>query len=322
MSDSRGKTYRPWAPQHYRHEAHSPEAKLPEDDLVFFLLDTVPHLALSRFYAPYEDATRGAPPFDPKMMVCLLLYAYCVGVCSSRKIAQACERNLAWFGLRALGRLKHARVGRFYYWLDIAGVAGHETLFDFARTESDARRVAARRESDVMGWGLDVGVSWQTKLPWRPTLTLSYAVGSGDSTPDSGTDRAFRQTGLQDNNNRFRGVNRFRYYGELLDPELSNLQIFTAALGFRVLRSSSIELIFHLYHQVEPADFLRDARLKVDPEGEERAVGQEWNLVLGIEEWQRFEIELIGSMFRAGTAYGDLYGELAYGVSVKVDVNF
>jgi hypothetical protein len=41
MSDARGKTYRPWEPEHYRHEAHSPEAKLPQDDLVFFLLDTV-----------------------------------------------------------------------------------------------------------------------------------------------------------------------------------------------------------------------------------------------------------------------------------------
>jgi hypothetical protein len=48
-SGSLGKTYRPWDPQHYRHEAHSPEAKLPEGDLVFFLLDTVPHLDLSRF---------------------------------------------------------------------------------------------------------------------------------------------------------------------------------------------------------------------------------------------------------------------------------
>src|SRR5205814_2568697 len=87
MSDARGKTYRPWDPQHYRHEAHSPEAKLPQDDLVFFVLDTVPRLDLSRFYAAYEEETRGAPPFAPQMMVCLLLYAYCVGVFSSRKIA-------------------------------------------------------------------------------------------------------------------------------------------------------------------------------------------------------------------------------------------
>ena len=99
MSEQHGKTYRPWDPERYRHEAQSPAAKLPEGDLVFFLLDTVPQLDLRRFYAPYETETRGAPPFDPAMMVCLLLYAYCVGVFSSRKIALACERNLAFMAM-------------------------------------------------------------------------------------------------------------------------------------------------------------------------------------------------------------------------------
>jgi transposase len=100
MDDSfHGKKYRPWNPQVYQNEAHSPAGKLPEGDLVFFLMDTVPLLDLSRFYAYYEDETRGAPPFDPAEMVCLLLYAYCVGVFSSRKIALACERNLAFLAI-------------------------------------------------------------------------------------------------------------------------------------------------------------------------------------------------------------------------------
>src|SRR5467141_760676 len=99
MSEHGGKTYRPWDPQRYQHEAHSPASKLPEGDLVFFLRDAVATLDLRRFYAPYETETRGAPPFEPAMMVCLLLYAYCVGVFSSRKIALACERNLAFLAI-------------------------------------------------------------------------------------------------------------------------------------------------------------------------------------------------------------------------------
>jgi transposase len=99
MSKAQRKTYRPWEPQRYRQEAQRPDAKLPEGDVVFFLLDMVPKLDWRRFYALYEDETRGAPPFDPAMMVCLLLYAYCVGVFSSRKIAQACERNLAFVAI-------------------------------------------------------------------------------------------------------------------------------------------------------------------------------------------------------------------------------
>src|SRR2546428_1881664 len=99
MSKHDGKPYRPWEPQRYQQEAHTPAAKLPAGDLVFFLLDTVRRLDLSRFYAPYETEPRGAPPFDPALMVCLLLYAYCVGVFSSRKIALACERNLAFLAI-------------------------------------------------------------------------------------------------------------------------------------------------------------------------------------------------------------------------------
>src|SRR3954465_883265 len=99
MNSPGAKAYRPWTPQLYAHQAHSPAAKLPDDDLVFFLLDVVPKLDLAPIHAGYQDETRGAPPFDPAMMVCLLLYAYCVGVFSSRKIALACERNLAFLAI-------------------------------------------------------------------------------------------------------------------------------------------------------------------------------------------------------------------------------
>jgi len=99
MSTPGGKAYRPWTPEAYAHQAHAPAAKLPEDDLVFFLLDVVPILDLSKIHARYRDEARGAPPFDPALMTCLLLYAYCVGVFSSRKIALACERNLAFLAI-------------------------------------------------------------------------------------------------------------------------------------------------------------------------------------------------------------------------------
>jgi transposase len=94
-----GKASRPWTPELYAQQAHAPAAKLPEEDLVFFLLDVVPKLDLSKIPAVYQDETRGAPPFDPAMMTCLLLYAYCVGVFSRRKIAQACERHLAFLAI-------------------------------------------------------------------------------------------------------------------------------------------------------------------------------------------------------------------------------
>src|SRR5271169_5191221 len=99
MTTPRRKKYRPWNPDAYAIQTVTPADRLPEGDLVFFLLDTVPQLDLDPFYASYEVETRGQPPFDPALLVCLLLYAYCVGVYSSRKIAQACERNLAFLAI-------------------------------------------------------------------------------------------------------------------------------------------------------------------------------------------------------------------------------
>ena len=78
-----------------RHRRSSPASELPENDLVFFVLETIPQLDLGVFYNQYTQ-TRGAPPFDVNMMCTLLTYSYCVGVFSSRKIAAACERNLAF----------------------------------------------------------------------------------------------------------------------------------------------------------------------------------------------------------------------------------
>jgi transposase len=99
MATPRRKKYRPWNPQAYAQQAFTPADRLPDGDLVFFLLDLVPQLDLDPFYASYEVETRGQPPFDPALLVCLWLYAYAVGVYSSRKIATACERNLAFLAI-------------------------------------------------------------------------------------------------------------------------------------------------------------------------------------------------------------------------------
>jgi transposase len=164
MRQHDGKTYRPWEPQRYQHEAHSPAAKLPEGDLVFFLLDTVPQLDLSHFYAPYEAETRGAPPFDPAMMVCLLLYAYCVGVFSSRKIALACERNLAFLAIvgterpdfRTISDFRKQRLEAFkeifVHVVRLAGAAGLVTLGNVSTDGTKIQGNASRHQAMSYGY--------------------------------------------------------------------------------------------------------------------------------------------------------------------------
>ncbi len=90
------KTYRPWNPNQQYLLPPSVQDWLPENDMVYFLLDTVNELDISAITQKYEREKRGFPPFHPRMMAALLLYAYCRGVFSSRKIMQACQERISF----------------------------------------------------------------------------------------------------------------------------------------------------------------------------------------------------------------------------------
>jgi transposase len=90
------KTYRPWEPEQSWLLPPSPQEWLPEGDLVYFVMDVVRQLDLSAITAYYERSDRGFPPYHPRMMATLLLYTYCHGVFSSRRIQQRCERDVAY----------------------------------------------------------------------------------------------------------------------------------------------------------------------------------------------------------------------------------
>ena len=90
------KTYRAWNPDQDWLLPPSPRDWLPDGDLVYFMLDVVQTLDLSAITRKYEQEDRGAPPYHPRMMVTLLLYSYCVGVYSSRRIQKRCERDAAY----------------------------------------------------------------------------------------------------------------------------------------------------------------------------------------------------------------------------------
>ena len=62
--EERRKNYRMWDPQQCCQIPVSPRQALPEDDLVFFLLDLMPQLNLSPFHQHYAQEMRGQPPFD------------------------------------------------------------------------------------------------------------------------------------------------------------------------------------------------------------------------------------------------------------------
>ena len=85
---------------------------LPEEHLVHFIIDVVEQLDLSNIYSSY-DSRSGQPPYDPTMMTALLLYAYCVGVPSSRQIEKRTYEDVAFRMLTANRHPDHDSICAF-----------------------------------------------------------------------------------------------------------------------------------------------------------------------------------------------------------------
>lgn len=225
------------------------------------------------------------------------------------------DANLDWLGLRASGDLRLGGYGSLIYWLDSAWVWGDERVVEFEEGEG-AFLVSDRTRRDVRGWALDVGGLWTLPVAGQPTLRLGYAYGSGDADPDSGLDRSFRQTGLQENEDRI------HYYGELFDPELSNLQVFTVGISGLPSENTWLALMHHRYRQAVAADYLRETGIDLEPDGIATNLGWGWDLVFQ-QTWENgLSLEVIGSMFQAGRAFGEAEGERAYRGYVELIYEF
>ena len=74
---------------------------LPEGHLAYYVSDVVDQLDLSAIQAVYEKEMRGQPPYDPRMMTKVLVYGYCVGVFSSRRIQKRLQEDIGFKVLAA-----------------------------------------------------------------------------------------------------------------------------------------------------------------------------------------------------------------------------
>jgi transposase len=107
------KTFRPW---NVNQQLVLPPSLLdwvPEDHLARFVLEVIEELDLKPIYAVYEQELRGYPPYEPKMMVALLLYAYATGVTSSRKIERKTQEDVAFRVIAANQSPDHSRIADF-----------------------------------------------------------------------------------------------------------------------------------------------------------------------------------------------------------------
>jgi transposase len=95
------KGYRTYLPEQELLLPPSLREWLPEQHLVYFVSDVVDQLDLSAMYAVYEKEKRGQPPYDPRLMTKLLVYGYCTGVFSSRRIQKRLQEDIPFRVLAA-----------------------------------------------------------------------------------------------------------------------------------------------------------------------------------------------------------------------------
>jgi len=95
------KTYRPYLPEQDLLLPPSLRDWLPEGHLAYFVSDLIDELNLSAIESYYEQEERGYPPYHPRMMTKILVYGYCVGVFSSRRLQKRLHEDIAFRVLAA-----------------------------------------------------------------------------------------------------------------------------------------------------------------------------------------------------------------------------
>jgi transposase len=106
-------SYRPYFPDQGLLLPSSLSEWLPEDHLAYFISDAVDAMDLEAFHARYEGDGRRRQPFDPRMMVKVLIYGYASGVFSSRKIARKLSEDVAFRVLSANNFPAHRTIREF-----------------------------------------------------------------------------------------------------------------------------------------------------------------------------------------------------------------
>jgi len=86
---------------------------LPQDHLAWFVLDAVEQIDLSEFYKKYRSDGVGNSAFHPSVMAALLIYSYCTGERSSRKIEKYCQTDVAYKIVTANQCPDHSTISRF-----------------------------------------------------------------------------------------------------------------------------------------------------------------------------------------------------------------
>lgn len=147
-----GKTYRPYEPDQLFLLPPSLTEWLPKNHIVFFIREVLDEMDLTPITNEYEDEERGYPPYHPKVMTGILLYGYCCGITSSRKLAKHCQEDVAFRVLAANNQPDHRTIGDFrkrhlkaleHVFVEILRLCREAGLVKFGHVALDGTKVKA-----------------------------------------------------------------------------------------------------------------------------------------------------------------------------------
>ena len=145
-------TFRPYAPDQMLLMPSDLREWLPEGHLAHHVSDLVDGLDLTAFYAPYEGDGRRNAPYEPRMMVKVLIYAYATGVFSSRGVARRLEEDVAFRVLGAGNFPQHRTLSEFRrrhlsdfeeLFVEVVRLAQELGLASFGKLSIDGTKVRA-----------------------------------------------------------------------------------------------------------------------------------------------------------------------------------
>lgn len=234
---------------------------------------------------------------------------FSVGEIEEDDLVDESDADLAWIGISYLGGFEVDGVGDFFVDLHYSRVSGDETIYDFEDLQDGTAEVGGVDNRSVSGSALSYLLNWAPANLDDWSFYLGGAVGSGDPDPDDSNNRNFRQTGLQGDENAF---------GELYQPEISNMLVRTVGIQWKLSRGFDLLLAGYDYRQQYALDEVRESQIDVDPDGLDPDLGREIDLVLLIQAGGGLEMEFILAEFVAGEAYGDREGERSRYVSFEL----
>ena len=201
------------------------------------------------------------------------------------------EGRPKFLGARAYGR----PADEFNYWVELGIVRGADE---------------SATPQPLHGNAFDYGATYRfQQLPLRPCVTAAVAYGSGDGNARDGVNREYRQTGLQSNETKFCGPAMFKRYGEFMDPELSNLRIFTFGFGFRPSQNIHVDIVQHRFELNQSAQDTRGSAITAImnrvPGRLSTSMGQEIDLIVAFRRLfdTKFSLDLRVGRFIPGSAF-------------------